>query len=466
MKIKEILDEITNESGSKAKMVALKKHSDNELLKRVIYMAKSKRVTFYIKQIPEYEFISDKYTLEQALDEIQMLADKTITVSASFHLGEVLSLVDPDDAHVIKLIIGKSLKFNLGTTYINKVIPNLIEKTPYQGAKSFSERLARVIFKERGYACSDVKMDGRYANALIDGGGVEFESRQGETTFIPENSTLVKELSRFGDGVLNGELTMIGLDRYTSNGIIASIVDIEGKCEERGETETQKKLDAFAKKHGNYQENVDKIRYTVWDSITLEDYFNKKCDSSYSRRKYYLFVKTPLLNCTRVSFVETKKVYSYEEAMEHFQEMLLRGEEGTILKDPLATWKDGKPNWQVKMKLDMSIDLRIIGFEYGEAGKKNENVYSTINLESSCGKLRTNASGMTEAMMNDITERADELIGTIVEIRCCGLSQDSKGNWSTLHPSVVELRDDKDTCDSLESAQAIENMAKGLEKLV
>jgi len=114
----------------------------------------------------------------------------------------------------------------------------------------------------------------------------------------------------------------------------------------------------------------------------------------------------------------------------------------------------------------MNIDLIIIGFEYGAKGTKNENVYSTINLESSCGKLRTNASGMTEVMMKDITERADELIGTIVEIRCCGLSQDSKGNWSTLHPSVVELRDDKDTCDSLKTAQEIEAMAKGLTKQI
>ena len=73
---------------------------------------------------------------------------------------------------------------------------------------------------------------------------------------------------------------------------------------------------------------------------------------------------------------------------------------------------------------------------------------------------------MTEAMMNDITNRADDLMGTIVEIRCCGLSQDSRGNWSTMHPSVVELRDDKDTCDSLQTAQEVEDMAKGLKSII
>jgi len=35
-------------------------------------------------------------------------------------------------------------------------------------------------------------------------------------------------------------------------------------------------------------------------------------------------------------------------------------------------------------------------------------------------------------------------------------------NWSTQHPSVTELRPDKNTCDTLESCQEIEEMAKTL----
>ena len=467
MTIKAIFDEISNTAGDNAKMDVLRKYKDNELLKEVLYQIKSKRVKFFLKQIPEYTFIDAKYTLENALHEIKMISDRKLTGYAAIcHLSEVLSLVHPDDAYIIERIIDKDPKNGLGRTYINKVYGDLIEKTPYQGAKSYDEKLAKDVFKKYGYAYSDVKMDGRYANAIIQGGEVEFESRQGETTYIPEDSLLVKELSKFPDGVLNGELTMVGYDRYTSNGIIASIVDIEGKKNERTQAETEAKLKAFTKKHGSFKEAVDKIRYTVWDSITLDDYFNKKSDIEYRDRLGYLYNKTPLSECTRVSIVERKKVYSYEEAIGHFQEMLARGEEGTILKAPKATWKDGKPNWQVKMKLDMSIDLRIIGFEYGNKGTKNEDVISTLNVETSCGVLRTNPSGMNEAMMKYVTENQDKLLGTIVEIKCCGLSQNSDGQWSTLHPSVVELRDDKDTCDSLESAQEIENMAKGLTKIV
>ena len=467
MTIKAIFDEISETGGNNAKMEVLRKYKDNELLKRVLYLIKSKRVKFFIKQIPDYTFNYAKYSLEDALHEIKMISERKLTgYAAVSHLKEVLELLHPDDAYIVERIIDKDPKNGLGTTFINKIFPDLIERTPYQGAKSYDERLAKDIFKKYSYAYSDIKMDGRYANAIIMNGEVEFESRQGETTYIPEDSLLVKELSKFPDGVLNGELTMVGLDRYTSNGIIASIVDIEGKWNERTLDESESKLKAFTNKHGNFKEAVDKIRYTVWDSITLDDYFNKKSEIEYRDRLGYLYNKTPLKDCNRISIVERKKVYSYDEAITHFQEALARGEEGTILKAPKATWKDGKPNWQVKMKLDISIDLKITGFQYGTKGTKNENVISTLNVETSCGKLRTNPAGMNEAIMKYVTENQDKLFGTIVEIKCCGLSQNSDGEWSTLHPSVVELRDDKDTCDSLESAQEIEAMAKGLTKII
>ena len=274
----------------------------------------------------------------------------------------------------------------------------------------------------------------------------------------------LKEVKLVNDNV---EITTKGdLDRYTANGLISSIVDIEGKLarEERTQEETDKKIAAFEKKHAPYQETINKIRFTTWDCITLEEYFEKNTETPYKER---LSMLESLLRGNEspeamLSIVETIEVTSFKEAMEHFQDALERDLEGTILKSTTGAWKDGKPNWQVKLKLEMNIDLRIIGFKYGEKGTKNEHVISTINMESSCGILKTNPSGMKEAMMKDVTERQEELLSTIVEIRCCGLSQNSKGEWSTLHPSVAKLRDDKDTCDSLESAKEIEEMAKAL----
>lgn len=463
--IKKIFDEIAEEGGSNAKMDILRKYKDNELLERVLYLANSKRVKFYIKQIPEYE---SGTLYNMSVNNLNIIAatlsDRVETGHAAIaFLKSWLESFDADDAYILERIIEKDCKIGMGTSNINKVFPNLIEKTPYMGAKSFSEKLARKIFED-GPAHSQVKMDGRYANAIIRHGEVELLSRQGETTHVGD-AKFLEELSRFDDCVLNGELTIDGYDRYTANGMVASIVDIEGKRESRTEKETEKKIANFEKKHCPYDEAIQGIRYTVWDRIEIEEYFNKKSTMEYSTRFRLLVAKIHRYDATMVSLIELKSITTYEEAMEHFQSVLHRGLEGTILKSTVGAWKDGKPNWQVKMKLEMDVDLKIVGFNYGTKGTKNEHVISSLQAETSCGKLFTQPQGLKEDEMTYVTENQDALLGTIVEVKSCGLSHDSDGNYSLLHPAFTKFRDDKDTCDSLESIMEIEAMAKGLKEV-
>ena len=463
MKVNEILEAIASTQGTNAKMALLETHKDNELLVKVIYAACSKRVKYYIKQIPEFKNSKGAMPLSFALEQLTLLSDRVHRGhAASNHLAAILSEVSEDDAEVIVKIIQKDLKIGLGTSLINKVIVGLIEKTPYMGAKSFSEKLAKNIFKGGRKGVSQVKMDGRYMNAIIRGGEVETESRSGETTHVG-NAKFLEELGQFDDCVLNGELTIHGVtDRYTANGMVASIVDIEGKREERGVEGTNKKIKGFEKKHGSYTQALANIEYTVWDIITVDEYFAKKSNTPYNVRLENLMNVLVEKANTRVELVETKVVESYEDAMVHFQDSLARELEGTILKAEDCIWKNGKPNEQVKMKLEMTIDLKIVGFEYGTSGTKNENVISRLLTETNDGIVKSKASGMTEDMMQFITDNQEALLGTIVEVRSCGMSQDRDGNKSLLHPSVVKLRDDKDTCDSYESAMEIENMAKSL----
>ena len=474
MTIKQIFDEISSEPGAKKKIEILAKYKDNKLLEKVLYLAKSKRIKYYIKQIPEYKTDSNHtYSLEEAIGKLPALFKREKTGhEASKFLSDLLSSVSKNDAYVLERIIERDLKIGMGTSNINKVMTNLIEKAPYMGAKSFDMSYIQKIL-DGGEARSDIKMDGRYQNAMMRDGDVDLETRSGEVTKLP-GAIFVKELINFADEhVLNGELTIIGVPvRSVANGIIASLDDIFTKMEERTQKETDKKITEFFKEHGetlggpdvSMQDILDRIVYTCWDIITVEEYYAKRSKVKYKDRfnklKNLIEAKKP----TRIQLVETLEVKTIEDVMNHFLDALRRGLEGTIVKDGNGEWKDGKPSYQCKMKLEMNIDLKIIGFQYGEKGSKNEKVISTLMLESSCGQLKTNPSGMNEKMMADVTARQEELLGTIVEIRCCGLSRKSTGEWSTAHPSVEELRTDKTTCDSLESAQEIERMAKALKK--
>jgi DNA ligase-1 len=372
-----------------------------------------------------------------------------------------LGSVSADDAYIIERIIDKDCKIGMGTTFINKVFKGLIEETPYMGAVSFDEKKARKIFEKGGKGISQVKMDGRYCNAIIRGGEVEMESRQGEPTIVT-GAKFVEELAQLEDCVLNGELTMDGIPRYESNGIIASIIDICGKKDSRTDKENEKKLAAFTEKHGDFDEALSKIRYTVWDRITIDEHFDAKSTVPYSKRTIELNKALKAIDVTHVSIVEGIVVNTYEEAMNHFQEILARGEEGTILKAYNGEWKDGKPTHQIKMKLELTLDLVITGFNYGTKGTKNENVISSFNAETSCGKLKTRPQGLKEDLMIEITDNQDKLLGTIIEVKCSGLSFDHTGAYSLLYPAFKHFRDDKSEPNSLDECIEIQNAAIGL----
>lgn len=477
MKIKEILDSIAAISGKNDKIKELGLHVDNQLLKDVIYLAHSPRVKFFLKQIPEYTRNPEQnISLEFAVNELDHIVKRHVTGGdATKFLAGLLEALDADDAYVIERIIGKDLKIGMDSG-INKVFPKHIEETPYQGATSFSEKGALKLFDKKSRTkdgkvypiISQIKADGTYRNAIITNGEVELLSRQGETSNL-KGAKFLEELSLLNDCVLNGELTVDGIEnRAIANGIVSSIMDITQKAEERGEKETEKKIKAFTEKHGDMTEMIGKLRFTVWDMISVDEYLQASSEVPYEIRFGMLKGAIGALAHdatyhlgSQVEVIETKFVQSYEEAMEHFLDAQKRGLEGTIIKSSIAGWKDGKPTYQIKMKLEMDMDLRIIGFNYGNKGTKNEHVISVLQLESECGLLKTAPGGMTEAMMADVTARQEELMGTVVQIRCCGLSETERG-WSTQHPSIVELRTDKNTCDTLESCIAIQEMAKTL----
>lgn len=475
MSIKKIFDEIAAEPGSNKKMEILGKYKKNSLLENVLYLAKSKRVKFYIKQIPAYTpSTKPTLTLDEALKQLEVFSSRKVTGhDAINHLKSTLQCLSEEDAYVVERIIEKDLKIGMGTSNINKVFESLIEKTPYMGAKPYDIKLVEKIIA-KGKAKSQIKMDGRYQNAIIRDGEVLLETRAGEETVLT-GAKFLKELSTLADEVvLNGELTIEGVAvRSIANGIISSLDDILSKTEERGKEETDKKIKEFFKKHGEelggehvtIPDVLNRIVYTCWDIITVDEYYAKESKTPYDERLATLEKIIKDKKPTQIQVVETVEVSSMEEVMKHFHTALKAGLEGTILKEGKGVWKNGKPNHQVKFKLEMNIDLKIVGFKMGTKGTKNEHVVSTLLLESSCGKLKTDPSGMNEKMMADVTKRQKELLGTVVEIRCCGLSL-SKGEWSTMHPSIEELRTDKKTCDSLESAQKIENAAKGLAKTI
>jgi DNA ligase-1 len=445
MTIKQIFDEIANESGTNAKMDILSKYKDNELLKRVLYLANSKRIKFYIKQIPEYK-TQTTYPMDlgAALNDLSALSNREITGNAAItYLQTILKSLDPDSAYIVERVIDKDCKIGMGTRNMNKVIPDLIEKTGYMGCKPYSRELIEKVL-EKGPCYSQEKMDGRFVNIVIQGGEVMMESRQGEPTILDSPKFLL-ELATMKDCVLNGELTMEGIPRYESNGIISSLITIATKKSEG--VDASKDIKKLESKHMGYYTALNLIRVTAWDILTIDEYFTRKCKRPYHIRLKELNETVQDYNGLRV--VETRVVSTLAEVMAHFEEVVARDGEGTVVKSMDGVWADTKPSYQIKVKKEMNMDLRVVGFNYGTKGTKNEFLISSLNVESEDGLLKTKPQGINEDDMEYITNNQDTLMGKIVEIKCSGLSQNSKGEYSTLHPVFKMFRTDKDVANTL-----------------
>lgn len=270
------------------------------------------------------------------------------------------------------------------------------------------------------------------------------------------NSKKIKSITKNEDDTIS-ILCFEEVSRYDSNGIISSLVSIGNK--KLKNEDVTRELNEFKMERGDYQEALDSITYTVWDMITPEEYFEKKSYTAYEERLENVARMIP--NLKNIELIDSRWVKTYEEAMAHFQEAINLGFEGTVLKAHDGPWKDGRPNTQIKMKLEIDVDLKIVGFNYGTG--KNASVISSVDAESSDGLVYTSPTGMDEKTMKYVTANQDKLLGAILETKCCGLSNDSNGNYSLLHPVYLRLRtDEKNIADSLEDIKKIEAMAKGL----
>ena len=338
---------------------------------------------------------------------------------------------------MLERVIEKDLKCGVSEATVNKIWPGSIPTYPVMLASAYEQKL---VDKIKWPAIVQTKMDGMRFNAIVTyGKGVEFRSRNGKLIDVP--STLFPEpFLKMADHykcnmVFDGELLCADeagkpLDRKTGNGILNKAV--------KG---TMSETEAAT------------VRAIVWDAIPQEDFELGKYDEPYSIR----FAK--LINCVSelggqhpqlsymVNLVTSKKVESLSQAQAIFEKLLAQGEEGIILKATDGIWEDKRSKGQIKFKGEFECDLRIIGWEEGTG--KNTGRLGALVCQSECGKLQVGlGTGLTDADRDSIKPN---VVGKIVAVKYNGKIVDKKTEKHSLFlPVFLEIREDKDTADSLD----------------
>lgn len=432
-----IISMVAKTASKNEKVDILAREKDNTLLKRVLLAALDPLVSYGIQKLSEpHQSLSANEFTSKTWQIIDGLASRDITGNEAqeviaLHLG---SLTD-NSAELFKRIILKDLKAGFGDSTVNKAIKGLIPEFPYMRC-SLPKDAKLDEWDWKSGVISQEKADGTYTNCnLLSTGEVQLSSRQGTPYPLNELSELVSEIKvTFAtDTQTHGEIVVlrdgIVLPREISNGIINHVVQ-----------------------GGKFGEN-EYPQYQVWEQIPLSEVKPKNVYKTPYRVRLGALatqIRDSSLKMGFIKMIPTKVVTSLEEATAHFREMLQAGKEGTVMKEPNAPWKDGTSKFQVKRKIDVDVELEVIGFEAGKG--KNEATFGSLICRSSDLKLEVSVSGFSDKLRQEIHDYRDNWLGSIITVKFNAIMYASEeGKLHSLFlPRFVEQRMDKSIADSFE----------------
>lgn len=216
--MKKILDEFNKTNSTNDKLEVMRKYKDDKRVKRVFHSALNKvKFVYGVKKYVSPSNHSGSITLDYALDVLEeQLAKRLVTGNKAIALVEhLLSKLSKDDAYVLERVLDRDLKINFGKTGFNKIVDkeDKINAPSYTRCEIGTEKNITKnmpIDKDGNFTdvvYSQVKMDGEFRRAVVDGDDVEMSSRPGIINKMPIIEEQIKSLDIDGY-VLIGEMNM------------------------------------------------------------------------------------------------------------------------------------------------------------------------------------------------------------------------------------------------------------------
>jgi len=198
---------------------------------------------------------------------------------------------------------------------------------------------------------------------------------------------------------------------------------------------------------GGVLESKYELMYLVWDVIPQHcSVSNLTYDQRWTSVQAAVEAGGP-----RMGLIPNRMVYSKEEALEHFQEILGAGGEGTVIKVRSGGWKDHTSRNQIKIKAEKHCELRVMEFKEGK--DKYENTLGSMLCMSEDEELGVWVSGFTDAERDLIWQDKERFRGLVVTVKFNEVaSRKGGGNYSLFLPGIggriEEFRKDKTVADT------------------
>lgn len=421
--INEIFETLASDNSRNFKIDYLRANSNNETLREVIRLALDPFTNFFIRKIPKYTPANENQadSLSSVLDSLYLLSSRQVTGNAAIEfLTKLLSSLTEGDAKVLEKIIQKDLKCGVSRATVNVVWDNLIPEYPVMLCSGSDDKL---ISKLEFPVMVNEKYDGTRFNCIVLNGSAEFRSRNGKLFDLLGN--LEKEFVEYANGenlVFDGELLYNDgnlANRQVGNGIIGKSIKGTISAKEA--------------------ENVNAV---IWDAIPYEDFVKGESLIPYRER----FSKLKLMSIEgKVQLTDHHIVNDIDSAMKIFNEYILQGKEGIIIKDLNKGWSNKRVKHQLKVKSELTCELRVIGTEYGSG--KYSNLLGNLICRSEDGIVKVSVgSGFSDAQREEY--KGNVLVNSIVSVKYNMRISNKNGEESLFLPIFECVRFDKDNADN------------------
>jgi DNA ligase 1 len=438
----ELVEKIGATASSLEKLELLKKGMSDRLFHAVMVHAYSPRITYGIRDDVPTGTSSGLVDFGDAavwklLDD---LAGRALTGNAArAAIQNMMDSMTWPASSLLWRILRKDMRSGFTAQSLNKVAPGWLPAYPYQRC-SLPAKSNMGTWNWAEGVISQIKADGAFANVDVSSDGeVSISTRQG--------SPLPVELL----GALPGVIAQT-LNRGTQSHGELLVVDVSGQILSR--TDGNGILNSVLQ--GGQVPIGHSVEFHVWDQIPLSAVKAKGTHSvKYKERlKGLISQLAESSKSSPLKLIETRVVYSLAEAFDHYRQALARGLEGVVLKSMNALWKDGTSKDQVKLKLEVDVDLKVVAIVPGRSGTKNEGRAGSLRCESACGELVVDVAVKNEKMRAQVDSDPGAWINGIVAVRANDVQEPGKSSraHSLFLPRLVEpaVRFDKTVADTLD----------------
>lgn len=190
-------------------------------------------------------------------------------------------------------------------------------------------------------------------------------------------------------------------------------------------------------------------RLVLFDIIPLSEFQKGKSVLAQRRRSNLLRSLKPVFDVVgNIDLISQKEIdlgtFAGElEFKEYNQDILSKGYEGIMIKDPNSVYECKRSTSWLKQKPFLTVDLTVVAIEEG-TGKNIGKVGALVCEGIDQGKkIRVNVgSGLSDEQRDEIWAEKESIIGQVIEVKadCLTQNQDTDDSWSLRFPRFEKFR--------------------------